>query len=229
MPVCTQQAFTMKPIRSAAPTWAERVRSFWSHWLCGSFTFKPGLQNLGLWRQDGQMTLFPGHLLWGLSGKTMTSGWNTPLASTPIQVEGRQPAPVMPPSPSSLDHRLLGQGLAHTVECSGAWPILQSVWREASWEAAQVIGAHWAKQGSQAEHKVSDTETGAGWGGDGRRGHMRVQGRRLGRLVGVHVCVQKPLGGHQSQPLTLAHTTGCHPPLLPWDSEAEERDRQAVF
>lgn len=24
--------------------------------------------------RDGQMTLFPGHLLWGLSGKTMTSG-----------------------------------------------------------------------------------------------------------------------------------------------------------
>ena len=104
----------------------------------------------------------------------------------------------MPPSPSSLDHRLLGHGLAYSGCKRGLAHPAECVWREGFLEeAAQVIGAHWAKQGSQAEGaKCLSTETGAGWG-DGRRGHMRVQGRRLGRLVRVHVCVQKPLGGHQ--------------------------------
>lgn len=33
----------------------------------------------------------------------------------------------------------------------------------------------------------------------------------------------------ESQPHSHWHTAGCHPPLLPWDAEAEGEDRQPVF
>lgn len=97
-------------------------------------------------------------------------------------------------------------------------------------EAAQVIGAHWAKQGSQAEGaKCLSTETGAGWG-DGRRGHMRVQGLEAREAVRKFtVCVQKPPRPPESQPHSHWHTAGYSPTSVSWDSEAEGEDRQAVI
>lgn len=46
---------------------------------------------------------------------------------------------------------------------------------------------------------------------------------------GSRLCAEATRRPPESQPHSHWHTAGCHPPLLPWDSEAEGEDRQAVF
>ena len=66
-------------------------------------------------------------------------------------------------------------------------------------EAAQVVGAHWARQGSQAEGaKCLNTDRSRlGRWEERAHGGAGAEAWEAGRLVRVHVRMQKPLRGHQ--------------------------------